>query len=257
MPKTIIVTGASRGIGQAIARYLLQQGNNVVILARSEQPLQELQAQHPKQVRALAGDMANFGLAAKAVELTYKEFGQIDGLIINHGVLTPVTRVVDSIPENWKHNFDVNFFSAVAFAQAAIPELRKSNGCIIFTSSGAAAHSYSTWGAYGASKAALNHLGMTIGVEEPDITTLSIAPGVVDTEMQRELRDVHSSLMTEKDAARFHTLHEEGGLLKPEQPGHVMARLVLNPPTNLSGQFLRWDSKDLAAFQNREGAVLT
>ena len=82
---------------------------------------------------------------------------------------------------------------------------------------------------------------MTIGVEEPDITTLSIAPGVVDTEMQRELREVHSSQMTEKDAAKFHTLHKEGGLLKPEQPGHVMARLVLDPPKNLSGQFLRYE----------------
>ena len=126
-------------------------------------------------------------------------------------------------------------------AQAVIPELRKSKGCIMFTSSGAATHSYSTWGAYGASKAALNHLCMTIGVEEPDITTLSIGPGVVDTEMQRELREVHSSLMTKQDADRFHTLHKEGGLLKPEQPGHVMARLVLDPPKNLSGQFLRYD----------------
>ncbi|MCJ1316912.1 hypothetical protein MMC15_002233 [Xylographa vitiligo] len=249
MPKTIIITGASRGIGQAIARYLLQQGNNVVILARSEKPLLELQAQHPKQVRALVGDMANFDLAVEAVELTKREFGEIDGLIINHGTLTPVTQVVDSNPENWKHNFDVNFFSAVALARAAIPELRENNGCIIFTSSGAAARPYSTWGAYGASKAALNHLGMTIGVEEPNITTLSIAPGVVDTEMQRELRDVHSSLMTEEDAARFLTLHKDGGLLKPEQPGHVMARVVLSPPKNLSGQFLRWNSKDLAAFQ--------
>ncbi|MCJ1392022.1 hypothetical protein MMC18_004889 [Xylographa bjoerkii] len=250
MPKTIIVTGASRGIGLAIARYLLRQGNNVVVLARSENLLEELRTQYPKQVRVLAGDMANFALAKEAVELTKNEFGKINGLIINHGSLSPVKRVVDSDPKDWKHNFDVNFFSAVAFAGAAIPELRKSKGCIIFTSSGAAAHSYSTWGAYGASKSALNHLGMTVGVEEPDITTLSIAPGVVDTEMQRELRDEHSSLMTEKDAARFHALHKEGGLLKPEQPGHVMARLVLDPPQNLSGQFLRWDSKDLAAFQD-------
>jgi len=221
-----------------------------VTLARSEKLLEELRAQYPKQVRILAGDMANLGLAKEAVELTTKEFGQIDGVIINHGSLSPVTRVVDSNPEDWKHSFDVNFFGAVAFAQAAIPELRKCEGCIIFTSSGAAAHSYSSWGAYGASKAALNHLGMTIGVEEPDITTLSIAPGVVDTEMQRELRELHSSLMEEKDAARFHTLHKEGGLLRPEQPGHVMARVVLDPPKSLSGQFLRWDSKDLAIFQD-------
>lgn len=72
------------------------------------------------------------------------------------------------------------------------------------------------------------------------MTTLSIAPGVVDTEMQRELRDTHSSLMTEKEAAKFHNLYKEGGILKPEQPGNFMARLVLNPPKELSGEFLKY-----------------
>lgn len=58
--------------------------------------------------------------------------------------------------------------------------------------------------------------------------------------MQRELRDVYASLMVEKDAAKFQSLHKEGGLLKPEQPGNVMARLVLNAPKELSGKFLRY-----------------
>ena len=123
-------------------------------------------------------------------------------------------------------------------AQAALPAIRKSRGCILLTSSGAAAHSYSTWGAYGASKAAMNSLNMTIAVEEPEVTSLSIAPGVVDTQMQQELRDQHSIAMDKKDAARFHDLHRDGALLKPEQPGNVMARLILNPPKELSGSFL-------------------
>ena len=84
----------------------------------------------------------------------------------------------------------------------------------------------------------MNSLGRTIAAEEPDVTALSVAPGVVDTEMQRELREVHSASMDKKDAKRFHDLHKEGGLLKPEQPGHVMARLVLDPPKELTGEFL-------------------
>jgi len=123
-------------------------------------------------------------------------------------------------------------------SKQSMPALRKSKGCIVLTSSGASVHAYSTWGAYGASKAALNSLGRTIAVEEPDVTVLSVAPGVVDTDMQRELRDVHSSLMDEKDAQKFLFLHKDGGLLKPEQPGNVMARLVLDPPRDLSGEFL-------------------
>jgi NAD(P)-dependent dehydrogenase (short-subunit alcohol dehydrogenase family) len=123
--------------------------------------------------------------------------------------------------------------------KAALPALRSSQGRIIFTSSGAAANAYSTWGAYGASKAVLNHLALTLSVEEPDVTTVSIRPGTVDTEMQRELREVHHKTMDTKDAEKFAGLKASGGLLKPEQPGHVMARLALDAPKELSGRFLK------------------
>lgn len=59
--------------------------------------------------------MSNLSLAQKAVDLTMQEFGRMDGIVINHGVLTPVSPVADCSIEAWKHNFDVNFFSAVAF----------------------------------------------------------------------------------------------------------------------------------------------
>jgi NAD(P)-dependent dehydrogenase (short-subunit alcohol dehydrogenase family) len=108
------------------------------------------------------------------------------------------------------------------------------------TSSGAATYAYQTWGAYGASKAALNHLAMTIGAEEPDVTTIAIRPGTVDTEMQRELREVHHATMTPEDAKKFADLKSSGKLLKPEQPGHVMAKLVLDAPRELTGKFLTY-----------------
>lgn len=88
---------------------------------------------------------------------------------------------------------------------------------------------------------------MTLAVEEPAITTVSIRPGVVDTEMQREIREVHAAEdreegkgMTPEDAAKFVGLHKAGKLLKPEQPGHVMAKLIIDAPTDLSGKFLRY-----------------
>ena len=122
--------------------------------------------------------------------------------------------------------------------QAALPALRQSKGRIILTSSGAATFAYPTWGAYGASKAALNHLAMTLAAEEPDIVTIAIRPGTVDTEMQRELREVHNKAMDPKDAERFAELKTSGKLLKPEQPGNVIARLVLDATNGLSGKFL-------------------
>lgn len=132
------------------------------------------------------------------------------------------------------------FFRAYRFqAKAALPALRKTQGCIILTSSGASTGVYSSWGAYGASKAAMNHFAKQLACEEPDVTSISVKPGVVDTNMQKELREVHSSIMAEKDNAKFMGLHKEGKLLKPEQPGFLMARLVLDPPNELSGQCLR------------------
>lgn len=65
-------------------------------------------------MRFVAGDLADFALGQKAVDLAVSEFGRLDGLVVNHGILEPVTRVRDSEAEAWRRNFDVNFFSAVA-----------------------------------------------------------------------------------------------------------------------------------------------
>lgn len=134
-------------------------------------------------------------------------------------------------------------------AKAALQPLRKSKGAIIFTSSGAAINAYPTWGAYGSSKAAMNHLAMTIANEEKDITAMAIRPGTVDTEMQQDIREKHSQYMDEKDKKKFAELKSSGGLVKPEQPGHVIAKLAVDPPRALSGSFLQWNDETLGAFQ--------
>lgn len=120
-----------------------------------------------------------------------------------------------------------------------MPALRESQGRIIFTSSGAAVGAYTGWGAYGASKAVLNHLALTLTAEEPNVTAVSIRPGVVDTEMQREIREVHNTAMDEKDAEKFAGLKSGDKLLKPELPGHVIAKLALDAPKELRGRFLK------------------
>lgn len=249
-PKTIILTGASRGIGLAIAHHLLQRSHQVVAIARSEAPLRELEKQYPKQVAVLTGDLSDFQLGDKAVDLARQRFSRLDGVIVNHGVLDPVKRLADCTAEEWKAAYDINFFSAVAIAKAALSLLRESKGTILFTSSGAASNAYPTWGAYGSSKAALNHLAMTIANEEKDITSIAVRPGVVDTEMQKDIREKHSTSMDATDAAKFKELKQTGGLLRPEQPGHVIAKLVLEAPKSLSGKFLTWNADELAAYQD-------
>lgn len=248
-PKVILLTGASRGIGLAIAHYLLKQNSKVVLVARSEQPLRDLETQYQDQVAVVVGDFADLSLGKRAVDKALDKWNRLDSVIVNHGVLDPVKRVANSTAEEWRNCFDINYFSAVALSQAAIPALRKSNGSLLFTSSGAAVSHYPTWGAYGATKAAMNHLAGTIGAEEKDIVTISIRPGVVDTEMQRDIREKHNGVMDASDAARFAELKTSGGLLQPEQPGHVLAKLALAPPRELNGKFLSWNAEELKQFQ--------
>jgi NAD(P)-dependent dehydrogenase (short-subunit alcohol dehydrogenase family) len=84
----------------------------------------------------------------------------------------------------------------------------------------------------------MNHLGLTLSVEEPDITTVAIRPGVVDTDMQKEVRG-YGDVMDAKDTQKFRTLHETGKTLRPEQPGNVIARLAVAAEKELSGKLFR------------------
>lgn len=247
--KVVILTGASRGIGLAAAHYLLKQSHKLVVVARSEQPLRDLEKQYPEQVAVLAGDLSDLSLGHTAVELARQRYSKLDGVIVNHGVLDPVKRLADSTAEEWRAAYETNFFSAIALAKAALQPLRETKGCMILVSSGAAANAYPTWGAYGSAKAAMNHLAMTLASEEKDITSIAIRPGVVDTEMQRDIREKHNTAMDASDTKRFAELKSSGGLLQPEQPGHVMAKLVVNPPAELSGKFLSWNAEELKSFQ--------
>lgn len=129
-------------------------------------------------------------------------------------------------------------------AKAAIPALRKTKGRIILCSSGAATKAYAAWGCYGATKIALNHIAMTLAREEPDITTVAIRPGVVDTQMQSSMAELHHSKMEQEDAERFKKMKADGKMLRPEQPGNVMAELAVRGDKSLSGKFLRYCSHE-------------
>lgn len=103
-------------------------------------------------------------------------------------------------------------------------------------SSGAATKAYAAWGSYGSGKAVYNSVSSHIAVEEPDIISVAIAPGRVDTEMQGVLRSEGKDTMDKSQYDTFTEAFEKGTLLKPEQPGHVMAKFVANPLRELTGK---------------------
>lgn len=226
------------GVGLAIAKFLINAPpqHKVVLASRSAAPLEELKLSAPDRVEYSAGDLSDPSFIRKAIDLAVSRFGRLDGLILNHGILGQVKRIVDLEFEDWSSCFQTNFFSCAYAAKVAIPELRKTKGRIIMTSSGAASNGYTGWGPYGSTKAAMNHLALTLKAEELDITTIAIRPGMVDTDMQKQIREEHAGNMNPEDMKKFNGVFEEGKLVKPEQCGHVIAKLAVSAPPDLSGQ---------------------
>ncbi|KAI0967856.1 short-chain dehydrogenase [Xylaria arbuscula] len=248
MPKVFIVTGASRGLGLAIAQALLRESHKVFLVARSEGELQKLKTQHGDSVDYASADLAELRVAPKIVASTLKAFGKIDGLVINHSTLSPITKIADSDAEEWRRAFDANIFSAVALVKESISELRKSNGRVIFVSSGASSNAYAGWGAYGTSKAALDHLCAHLAVEEPSITAVTVSPGKVDTAMQKQIREEGQTGMSPDIHASFVAEHENGRLLNPDQPGTVIAKLAIGATRTLAGKHYRCGKQQLSQW---------
>ncbi|CAG9953249.1 unnamed protein product [Clonostachys rosea f. rosea IK726] len=246
--KVVIVTGASKGIGAAIVAWLLGQSHKVVVTARSEAPLQALKKSHPGQVEYLAGDITDLSMPGKLVELAVKSFGKLNGLVINHSLLQ-INKLGSVSLEEVKRVYDVNVFSGISLINAALDELRNTKGSLVWVSSGAANMSLAAWGTYASSKAAVNAILAHYAVEEPDVSSIAINPGIVDTDMQATIRDQGKASMYQAEHENFVAVFEAGGLLKPEQPGSVIAKLAVKPTKELSGRFLSWDSPELAAFQ--------
>ncbi|CAI5757745.1 unnamed protein product [Candida verbasci] len=236
-----IVTGASKGIGKAIVEILLENKSKVIAVARSGDLLKQLAEKHGEEnLGFVVGDVTNEESAKLAVDLAVNKFGQLNSLILNCGILEPVGKIESTSIKDWKRLYDVNFFSIVQLIQIALPELKKAHGNIIAVSSGASTKSYSGWSAYGSSKAALNHLIQSIAFDEPEIKTISIAPGVVDTSMQEQIRNEVGVKMSKEGLQRFIELHEKGQLVKPEEPARVLVQLALNGwPDHINGKYLR------------------
>lgn len=218
-------------------------------VARSEKPLQDLKERFGDRVQVLVGDIAESWVAPKAVEIAVEKYGQLDSVVANAGVLDPVDAVAKADVAKWKTLFDINFFSVVELVQAALPELRKTKGKVLAVLSGASTTAYYGWGAYGASKAALNHFISTVAEENPDVQAISIAPGVVATEMQKDIREVFGKNMTPQSLQKFLDLHKNDQLVAPEEPATVFANLATKEwSEGLNGKYLRYSDSSLSAY---------
>ncbi|HEX9585325.1 MAG TPA: SDR family NAD(P)-dependent oxidoreductase [Gammaproteobacteria bacterium] len=250
---TLIVTGASRGIGAAVARAAAGAGMNVVLNARSTDALRALSdALGGDDTAVVAGDVSEAGTCRRIVAAALEKFGRIDALINNAGILEPVGALDRVSGDDWARNLRVNVLGPVLMSQAAIPALRQSRGRVINISSGAAVKAVRGWSAYCTSKAALNHFNRMLAAEFPEITAIAVSPGMTATDMQVTIRSEGRGRMPDGEYQRFVDAHERGELRDPREVAGAVLKLARHAPPAWSGEFLTVDDPRIARLDDAD-----
>ncbi len=188
---TVIVTGASRGFGLALATDLAAAGWDLVVDARSEPALaiaaDTLGRVGSGAVRIIAGDVTDHHhreqLLAVALDL-----GDYRLLVNNASDLgqTPLPRLDSYSTEALRRVFEVNVLAPLSLTQVSLPHLRQTQGTIVNVTSDAAVEAYEGWGGYGATKAALEQMSSVLSVEETDLKVYWFDPGDMRTTMHQD-----------------------------------------------------------------------
>jgi NAD(P)-dependent dehydrogenase (short-subunit alcohol dehydrogenase family) len=186
--RTALITGASRGLGSAVARALAERGWRLVIDARGADDLAAVAAELSARtdVVALAGDVSDEGHRKALVDAFGG--GRLDLLVNNASLLgpSPQPKLADYDLDALEQVYDVNVFGPLRLTQLALPLLRASAGHVINVTSDAAVEGYEGWGGYGSSKAAFEQWSRVLAAEEPGLRVWWVDPGDMNTRMHQE-----------------------------------------------------------------------
>ncbi len=190
MTDTAVITGASQGLGAALARGLARQGWTLVVNARTAEDLDVVAEELGTltTVIAIAGDVVDDDHRADLAEAADK-LGGADLLINNASTLggSPPPALADFPLPALLETFEVNVLAPIALTQLVLPQLRRSaRGAVLNLSSDAAVEAYEGWGGYGAAKAALDHASAVLAKEEPQLRVWAVDPGDLRTRLQQE-----------------------------------------------------------------------
>lgn len=188
-----MITGASRGLGQALARECARRSLRLLLTARTQEPLRRLvdELSATTDVLIEARDVTDEHGMRRFVESGIAQFGRIDVLINNASALggSPMPRLEALTASAFFEVMETNVRAPLALAQAVLPHMRaRGSGAIVNVSSDAAVDAYPAWGAYGTSKAALEHLSRILAAEldGTGISVLVLDPGNMNTQMHRD-----------------------------------------------------------------------
>ncbi len=247
--RTALVTGAGRGIGRAAALMLGQCGARVVVTARTQSEIEAVAA----EIRQAGGEalaaVADIG-EPNAVYALFDQAGVVDILVNNAGIIGPISPVADADPSEWMGGIRINLDGVFLACRLALPGmLERGWGRIVNVSSGAARGHTAAWSAYSAAKAGVEALTTVLGIElaGTGVRANAVRPGVVDTEMQVEIRGAPEQRFGSANLDRFRGYKERGVLRPPEEPARLILWLLSPEADQLNGEVLAIDDPEVSA----------
>lgn len=189
--KTVLLTGASKGIGAAAAHIFAEAGARVALVARNGDAIAEIAGQIGDAAIAIPCDVSRYWEVEAAVNAVLKSFGALDILINNAGTLGEISPLAESNPEEWGRSIDVNLKGVYHGMRAAMPIMQAAgSGTILTVSSGAAHGAFEGWSGYCAGKAGAAMLTQAAHLEGAPhgLRVMGLSPGTVATDMQRQIK---------------------------------------------------------------------
>ena len=242
-----LVTGASKGLGRSICDILASNGFTVIGIARKSKELSSLE-NNLKKINAnsatFACDLSSENQIALTAAKITNDFPMIHGLIHNAGIIGPVGSMFNVETNLWNETIQVNLLAVQQLTKLLYTSMVKAQRCRVTTiSSGAAVNSLESWSAYCTSKAGLEMWTRSLADEGSShgISAVSVAPGIVDTDMQATIRSV--SVDDFPMVERFIGFHNNGDLVAPDVVANSLYELITNHSMDDSGN--RFDVREL------------
>lgn len=247
--KSALVTGGGRGIGRETAFKLARCGARVVVTAR-----------HPDEIDTVAREIVREGGDASAipcdvsrdslVDRLFDASGPVDILINNAGTVRPIAPVVDADVLAWQESIGVNLTGVFLTCHHALPHMLESNwGRIVNVTTGAVRGGTASWSAYSSGKAGVETFTKVLALETDGtgIRVNAMRPGIVDTEMQVDIRSSTKEQFGDENLARFRGYKERGVLRPPEHPARLILWMLSEEADDLNGEVLVLDDPETAA----------